>query len=365
MHGKPQVGEVPTALTTTKPPTPRAATVAGRADGDTTPRGGTTRNGAPGIAQHQLHVAMTWHHRGHPVIPCSRADKGPLIPGFGRDASPEQLAKFSNPEQIRAWWTGRFKRAHVGILTRRLVVVDLDMPKVDAAPPGGRWAGCQSGMDVLELLMREASADWPETYTVLTPSGGHHLYFEQPDGEPIGCATGEGPTAPHLGPLADVRGGGGLVIAAGSYSAAQGTPYTRTSPPGLRPQPLPGWLLALLLRPDTPPATPRAAPPPVRLVSTATRADRYAAAALQGEVEDVASAREGERNRRLFAAARRLGELHATAPGVLLETVVTDQLLAATLAAGLRGGEREALRTIRSGWGHGLRDGAGRGAGAA
>ncbi|MFG3323967.1 DNA primase, partial [Streptomyces sp. NPDC048171] len=123
------------------------------------------------------------------------------------------------------------------------------------------------------------------------------------------------------------------------------------------PQLLPGWLLERL-RPAA--AAPAPRPEPVRALSTASRADRYAAAALNGAADDVADAPEGERNRRLFAAARRLGELHDTAPAVLDETTVREQLLAAALRSGQS--EREAQRTIRSGWERGL---AGRGAGAA
>jgi hypothetical protein len=288
-----------------------------------------------------------------------------MVAGFGRDAGPEQLRPFSDPETVWGWWSGRFKRAHVGILTGRgfdgrgLLVIDLDMRKEGVQmPPEYDYAS--SGADVLERMATEAGEPWPDTYTVLTPSGGVHLYFRQPeDGPLIGCATGAGPTAPHLGPLIDVRGVGGLVIAAGSYSAAQGLPYRRASAPDVVPQPLPGWLLERL-RPAAAPAAhaPRSAA--VRALSTASRAERYAVAALNGAAEDVAGAPEGERNRRLFAAARRLGELSETAPAVLDETTVREQLLTAALRSGQS--EREALRTIRSGWERGL---PGRGAGAA
>jgi hypothetical protein len=323
------------------------------------------------VTKHQLAVALTWVARGIPVVPCSRTDKGALVPGFGKDVPADEIGgKFGNPETVTSWWSGRFKRAHVGLLGGRgpaggLVVIDLDMLKMDATPPEGRWAGCQGGTDVLEILARKAGADWPETYTVLTPSGGMHMYFRQPEGALIGCATGDGPTAPHLGPLVDVRGVGGYVIAAGSYSAAQGATYERITPAALGPQPLPEWLLELL-RPDAPPASPPRPLAPVRaLAPGSSRADLYADKALAGETAGVASAAEGTRNGRLFAGARRLGELHATAPVVLEETKVREQLLGAALAAGLRGGEREALRTIQSGWERGVRDGAGRGAGAA
>lgn len=337
-----------------------------------TPRGGpfvdtSSMRPTESLTEQQRVVALTWVGRGFSVIPCSRTDKGPMVAGFGRDATPEQLARFSDPEQVSAWWSGRFKRAHVGLLTGRgadgrgLLVIDLDMKKPGTVLPED-FEDVASGADVLERLATAAGADWPETYMVLTPSGGIHLYFQQPgDGPLIGCATGAGPTAPHLGPLIDVRGVGGLVIAAGSYSAVQEIPYRRASPPGLLPQPLPEWLLELL-RPAALPAAPPRPPAPVRTLPTASRAERYAAAALEGSADDVATAPEGERNRRLFAAARRLGELHGTAPDVLAETAVREQLLAAALRSGQS--ERESLRTIRSGWERGL-EGAGPGAGAA
>ncbi len=320
-------------------------------------RPGRTRNGAPDLATHQLHVALTWLRRGHPVIPCSRTDKGPLVPGFGRDATELDLAKFFDERQVTEWWTGKYRRAHVGILTRRLVVIDLDAPGPDSQPLTGRWAGCEHGLDVLESRMREAGGTWVDTYEVETPSAGKpvpgsHLYFEQPsDGPLIGCATGDGPTAPHIGPLVDVRGVGGLVIAAGSHSLAQGRPYTRISPAGLQPQPLPDWLLGILRRPDPAPV-PRPAPLPVTLPTGSSRADRAASKALDHCVRELsAMAPETGRNARLFSAARWLGELSPTAPVVLSESAVRDQLLGAALACGLT--ERAALATIRSGWAKG------------
>ncbi|MCW2903598.1 MAG: hypothetical protein JWO67_5863, partial [Streptosporangiaceae bacterium] len=351
----PQVSEPLAAPATPGLPTPR--------DDPSRMSGGTTSNGAPNLAAHQLHVALTWVGRGMGVVPCSREDKAAMERGFGKKATPEELAKFYDHQQVEAWWRGRFKRAHVGLLTRSLVVIDLDMRKPGVEIPG-RFANVQGGTDVLEGLVREAGAEWPDTYTVVTPSGGLHLYFLQPDGDPIGCATGDGTTPPHLGPLIDVRGMGGYVIAAGSYSATQGRQYTRTSPPELRPQPLPAWLLERL-RPAAPAVAARP-PAPVRRITsgaTSSRTDRYAAAALEGAVRDIAAAAEGTLNTTLFARARRLGELSSTAARVLVEGDVVQELLAAAVAAGHP--ESGAQRTIRSGWERGLQDHAGTGAGAA
>ena len=325
------------------------------------------------VAARQLAVALTWLRRGYPVIPCSRADKGALVKGFGRDATPEDLAPFCDEQQVTEWWTGRFRRAHVGLLTGRstaggrgLVVIDLDAQRPDAQPLGGRWAGCVHGMDVLEARMREAGVtNWLETYTAETPSAGKpvrgtHLYLEQPpDGPLIGCATGDGGRPPHLGPLIDVRGIGGYVIAAGSYSSAQGRPYTWVTTSPARPQPLPGWLLALL-RPAEPPEQTRPPAPAVRALPTGDRAERYAAAALRGQAEAVAAATEGGRWRTLTAATLRLAELADTAPQVLTEAVVEEALLNASAACGMP--TLEAARAIRTAWnnrtGHGHRAGA-------
>jgi len=311
------------------------------------------------VTETQLRVALTWAGRGIPVVPCSRTDKGALVPGFGKDKRAEEIEKFRNLEQVSRWWSsGRFARAHVGLLTGRggpagrgLVVVDLDMRKIDSVLPD-RYADVASGADVLESIAAAAGADWPDTYTVVTPSGGAHLYFWQPeDGPLIGCATGDTGHAPALGPLIDVRGIGGYVIAAGSYSSVQGVAYRKVVESPAQPQPLPAWLLALM-RPaqtDVPRQQVRRTP----VICATSRADQYAAAALMGETGKVSTAAEGERNRVLYAAARRLAELAPTAPAVLSETTTQDALLGSAREAGI--GEQEALRTIRSGWSTGSR----------
>jgi hypothetical protein len=350
MHTKPQV----TPLTGTELPTPR----------DGSPLDAVSMRPPVNVGAHQLSVARTWVARGFPVVPCSRTDKGPMVKGFGKDRSDAEMTEFFAPAQIETWWSGPFRRAHVGLLTGRgtdgrgLVVIDCDIRKA-TSKVSEKYATAASGTDVLERLATEAGADWPDTYTTLTPSGGVHLHFRQPvDGPLIGCATGDHPSPPHLGPLIDVRGIGGLVIAPGSYSAAQGIAYRRISAPGMLPQPLPAWLLARL-RPNVV-EQPRPPAPRIHQLATGTRAEKYAIVAFAGETEKVSQAGEGERNRTLFASARRLGELAATAPAILTESVVHDQLLAAALSSGQP--NREAVRTIHSGWARGVRDGLSAGA---
>jgi hypothetical protein len=319
-------------------------------------------------------VASRWMDYGIPVIRCSRAKRA-LESGWGASVpNAEILGRFGQPDQASARWSGQHSRDLVGLLTGRstrpggrgLLVVDLDMPYPDAQPLEGRWSGCWSGTDVLELHAQEAGEPYPETYTVMTPSigkvaRGRQMYFLQPeDCDLVGCATGAGAaahapyllTAPHLGPMVDVRGAGGYVIAVGCHVGDR--MYERVSPPGLAPQPIPGWLLQLLRVGEVAQAPTPIRRPVRRTVACGTsRADRYAAAALVGELGKTAEAPEGERNRQLFASARRLAELAPTAPAVLGETETQDALLGAARSAGIS--EREALHTIRSGWSTGSR----------
>ncbi|MFE7403535.1 bifunctional DNA primase/polymerase, partial [Streptomyces sp. NPDC057557] len=304
------------------------------------------------VTEAQLRVALTWVRRGFPVIPCSRTDKGAMVPGFGKSVNATEIGgKFADPNTVTGWWSsGRFARAHVGLLTGRggadgrgLLVIDCDMLKPDTVLPE-RHAGAASGVDVLESIAAAAGAEWPDTYTVITPSGGVHLYYLQPsDGPVIGCATGDKPTPPHLGPLIDVRGIGGYVIAAGSYSAAQGVAYRRAANSPDRPQPLPGWLLKLL-RPAKTAAPRQADRPTVHQSPTGDRAERYAATALNGEADKVRDAGAGDYWRLVTASTFRLAELHHTAPHILTEQAVTDTLVSAATQAGME--ERAAVRAV-------------------
>jgi len=360
MNENPQVA-VPPATTL---PTPRDSPSVDTPDGR--PPVGVTPHGD---------VASRWMRYGNPVIRCSQKKRA-LENGWGADTpAAEILERFGRPEQAPVRWRGSTSRDLVGLLTGRstrpgsrgLLVIDLDMPYPDAAPLEGRWSGCCSGVDVLEMHARAAGEPYPETYRVLTPSigkvaRGEQLYFLQPeDGPLIGCATGAGAaahapyrlTAPHLGPLVDVRGAGGYVIAVGCHVGERA--YERVSPPGLAPQPIPGWLLELLRVGETVPAR-QEVRPVVRQMPTGSRAERYAVAALEGAAADLSALGTGDHRRdRTFAAAARLAELAETAPHILTEAVVREQLLAAALACGIKGGERQAEKCITNGWQRGLR----------
>jgi hypothetical protein len=212
-----------------------------------------------------------------------------------------------------------------------LAVIDLDchatLPDDWAAMPG-----VHDGADVFACLLEWAGEPrWPATTWVRTPSGGHHLYFRQSPGQEIRNSAG------RLGPGVDVRGHGGYVIGPGSVVAGERYEVLDDSDPA----PLPRWL-ARRLAPE-PPARPG---PALREVPADGR--------LAALARVVRGGQPGDRNGPLYWAACRAGEMASAGDADLAEA--EECLVRAALEAGLRGGEREARATVRSG----LRAGGGR-----
>src|SRR5260370_33427095 len=140
--------------------------------------------------------------RGWCVFPCQPGDKRPMV----RDDWERRAT--ADVEAIVRWWPDG---ANVGIACgpSNLVVVDLDTH--GQLPDEWRQPGVRDGLDVFTLLLEWAGeSGLPETYWVATPSGGWHLYFAAPDEVEVRNSAGQ------LGPMVDVRGCGGDVIAAGS-----------------------------------------------------------------------------------------------------------------------------------------------------
>ncbi|MFD8545782.1 bifunctional DNA primase/polymerase [Streptomyces sp. NPDC059649] len=262
----------------------------------------------------------------------------PLIPGGKRPAvSDWEPRATTDPDRLAvAWSVAAF---NVGIATgpSGLIVIDLDRPKHPGDIPPARWAdhGVTDGADVLAVLCERHGRLFPaDTYTVRTWSGGTHLYFAAPEGEPLRNTAGD--STRGLGWKVDTRAVGGLVVGAGSTFARK--PYTVVHHAPVAP--LPDWLADLL----------RPAPlPPQRPVTVALAArDRRSAflrSAVNGEVARVTGSGPNEHNNSLYIASVALGQL--VAGGELGEHEVTDWLLTAALSVGQ--GEREARRTIASG----------------
>jgi hypothetical protein len=170
---------------------------------------------------------------------------------------------------------------------------------------------------------------------VQTPSGGWHLYFKA-------TSAGIRNSSGKLGPLIDIRAAGGYVVGAGSV--VNGRAYELVSDCDLKP--LPEWISRLLVtRPKAEPQTLAArlsqlSKPGVR------SADRYVTAALNGELDAVRTAPQGQRNDQLNRSAFAVSRF--VAAGQLDGTHAAAALLDAALHVGLT--EFESVRTIRSGF---------------
>ena len=187
-------------------------------------------------------AAVEAARHGWAVFPCRPGDKRPAVADWERRAC-------ADPDRVGRYWPSDHHNVGIACGPSRLVVIDLDTHS--PLPDDWRLPGVQDGRDVLALLAEWAGQLWPVTYTVKTPTGGMHLYYTAPDGPGIRNSAGK------IGPLVDVRGGGGYVLAAGSVldeRAYPGNPECRELVTGGRayevaddsdPGPLPAWLAVL------------------------------------------------------------------------------------------------------------------------
>ena len=140
-----------------------------------------------------LAAALRLARSGRPVFPCSH-QKSPLVPrGL--------YAATTDPDTIGGWWKrwpDALPAVPAGTPTRSLLL--------DVDTHGGI-----NGNDSLYDL-QERFGNLPDTYEVLTPSGGRHLWFRIPEEVRIRNSAGE------LGIGLDVRGDGGYGIAEGALN---------------------------------------------------------------------------------------------------------------------------------------------------
>ncbi|MEO3976767.1 bifunctional DNA primase/polymerase [Streptomyces sp. CAU 1734] len=331
-----------------------------------------------------LELAMRCADRGwwvHPLLPGSKRPTGNCRrcrpPASGQRAAcgfPERdaggcrcltagrychgvRAATTDPDLIRRWWRGRDFAVGVATGPSRLVVVDLDdhhhpLPDPALLLPGVDPASLpeteqvRTGVDVLELLCRVRRAESllhaPPTLTVRTPSGGVHLWYEAGSGPRFVQGAG------RLGWQVDVRAGWSTAVAPGTVTAAGR--YQLVGPRTV-PARLPRWLALELARVGLRTRDPDTTPPPARIRLPRPGARHgprdtaaYAAAALRGELDAVASARTG-RNDQINRSGYRLGRL--VGAGLLDLDEVHQALTEAAALAGVDPGEAKAQSTIR------------------
>lgn len=269
--------------------------------------------------------ALSAAEHGLPVIPLS-ATKLPAIrsphhdedrpiscrgacglPGHGvHDAT-------TDPAAVRALFAAAPRATGYGIACGRaphhLIGIDLDIDST----------GRNDSVAALRQLALQHLFTIPPTVTVLTPSGGRHIWLSGPPGVAVPNSAG------RLAPGIDIRGTGGYLVGPGSV-ATHGSYRLVPGTGSLPPAPCPRALLLLL----TPPARNR------QHHSHRSHPDQGQG---QGLIQFVLAADEGQRNTRLFWAACRAYE-HGFGDNL------ADALTEAAVRTGLP--EHEARATIAS-----------------
>jgi hypothetical protein len=251
-------------------------------------------------------AAWTYAARGWPVFPVSGKVPLPRTRGV-LDAS-------TDPQILAAWWQNP---AHgVAIATGR---------------PSGVWALDVDGDEGAASLgaLVDHQGELPPTVTSRTGGGGWHMLFTMPSDRDVRNSTKK------IAPGLDVRGTGGYIVAPPSTGYRW---LPRRAPSEIATADAPGWLVELV--------APLPLPEPIRAPRPMPegRSSRYLQAALEAEYAEVAQAREGTRNARLFTAAWSLSRLiHA---GDVDAATVARLLAHAAAQTGL--GAREITRTIKS-----------------
>lgn len=196
--------------------------------------------------------ALSAAERGLPVFPLS-ASKLPALRSPHRDETPPVHCRgacglpghgvhdaTTDPATVRALFAAAPRATGYGIACgrqpHRLIGIDLDIDTTHG----------NDSVAALRQLALQHLFTIPPTVTVLTPSGGRHLWLTGPPGVSVPNSAG------RLAPGIDVRGAGGYLVGPGSvtthgrYRLAPGTAH-------LAPAPCPRPLLRLL----TPPPRPR------------------------------------------------------------------------------------------------------------
>lgn len=183
-----------------------------------------------------LDYALHYAARGWRVVPTMPGGKVPVMQAWQREGT-------TDTDRITHWWT-KAPDNSISIVTGQasgIWVLDVDI------------SNGKRGDDTLADL-EATHGKLPDTWTVVTGSGGLHLYFAWPrDGRVIrNSASGV------LGPGLDVRGEGGQVVAPPSVHHT-GARYEREASSVTEVADAPGWLIDLLTAEPTPSA--RAAHP--------------------------------------------------------------------------------------------------------
>jgi len=169
-----------------------------------------------------LQEALRLAELGYRVFPCVPGEKRPLTPHGCLEAT-------TDPQRIEAWWR-EHPDANLAVATDGLVVLD-----VDGADNGFFKEAPERQLDLVGAPMS------------LTPRGGSHHFFREPNGASVRNSAGK------VGPKVDIRARGGYVLV--PPSAVDGKRYRWADGCELDAGPAslplaPAWLMAALQQPE-------------------------------------------------------------------------------------------------------------------
>lgn len=295
------------------------------------------------IDHNSLKSAALGHAKnGLYVIPLVENSKRPLISDWQNRAT-------TNPLQIESWWN-EHPNANIGIACEvsNLIIIDLDTSKGAVPPAPWQEKGIQDGEGVFKEVCHQASKEYPSsTYTVITPSGGKHLYFYD-ENEPIK----QGAQVNGWWRV-DTRSRGGYIVAEGSRIRNGDTGVTESYISGGKFSTVhnfPEWLRKLISvkniesNPNAFPITQH-----YSLSQKSNFSREFAEQILSERCALIRSTPEGSRNQLLVRHATYIGKIIAS--GALEERTATTSLLEAAIQSGLT--KFEAVSAIKSGLSYG------------
>jgi putative DNA primase/helicase len=308
-------------------------------------------------------AALQYARRGWPVFPCRERDETRVIGGAaGKERTFKAKAPYTgqglkdatrDEQRILAWWK-QYPNALIGLPmgVNGCFALDFD-PRTD--PDTGEVFTLERLKADLEVQM---GCSLPQSITAITQSDGVHVYFRQPEGEPI---RNRGNLPPHI----DVRGQGGYVIAAPSIMTETGARYRWLDRGDWRDDAdiaeAPAALIEILRAPKAKAIASvqrasAASAGPARPAGAMAAVDedirKYAMAALDGECRTIRNAPHGNHNPQFNISSLKIASL--VAAGALDTGIARAAIEAACLSNPGSDTEREVIATINSGWTAGL-----------
>jgi hypothetical protein len=215
-------------------------------------------------------------YNGRPRCSCNSDSRGnpcrtPAKHPYGKLAPNGLLSATIETGVIKHWFGYRAPEANLGVVTDRLVVVDVDP---------------RHGGDESFRALEAKHGEMPTTWRVLTGGGGEHVLFACPDGIEVANVVAEQMTDPPLRGI-DIRARGGYIVAPPSRHIS-GRVYAWSvdhHPQDVPLAPAPDWLITKLAEPAT--NERRDATPPEawqRLTEPITEYPDMAAASVAGHL---------------------------------------------------------------------------------